>query len=189
MNKRSGTESKENIKRAALEVFSHYGYNGASMRMIAKKAGISVGGLYLYFKNKDELCLFLIREKLNEFSSYARELFEHIEDPVEAISQYIEVSTEYAKKHREFIITQSRHHGFTFGMDIKREFFEEQKNLIMNIINKGIEMGVFRPVDPLEVTKIIMSLIRGYILSFVIDPENTFDASSCSALILEGLLK
>ena len=50
MNRRSGEDSKRIILDAALKVFSEYGYEGANMRMIAKKAHISVGGLYLYFK-------------------------------------------------------------------------------------------------------------------------------------------
>ncbi|MCX7965064.1 MAG: TetR/AcrR family transcriptional regulator [Syntrophorhabdaceae bacterium] len=189
MNRRSALKSKENIKKAALEAFSKYGYNGASMRMIAHEAGISVGGLYLYFKNKEELCLFLIKEKLNEFSKNAQIIFENVEDPIEAISRYINMSIEYAKRHREFIITQTRDQGFTFGMDIKREFFEDQKKLIKNIIQQGIDKGLFRPLDAFEVTKVIMGVIRGYILSFVMDPDNVFDAEYCCELILKGLLK
>lgn len=189
MNRRSALESKENIKKAAFEIFSRYGYNGASMRMIANEAGISVGGLYLYFKNKEELCRFLIKEKLDEFSEVARSLFEKIEDPVFAITRYIELSIEYAKRHKEFIISQSKEQGFTFAMDIKREFFKEQKLLIGKIIQQGIDRGLFRPLDALEITKVIMGIIRGYILSVVMDPENVFDAGYCCELILNGLLK
>jgi len=189
MNRRSAITSKESIKKAALEVFSKYGYGGASMRMIANEAGISVGGLYLYFKNKEELCLFLIKEKLDEFSELTENAFEDIEDPVDAIARYINMSIEYAKKHSEFIITQSREQGFTFGMDMKRKFFESQKALVVKIIQKGIEKGIFRSVEPSEVTKVIMGLIRGFIISIVIEPEDTFDARYCIDLILKGLLK
>lgn len=66
ISRRSGYESKKRIIDAAIKVFSQYGYNGATMRMIAKEAGISVGGVYLYFRNKEELSLFLIKEKMRE---------------------------------------------------------------------------------------------------------------------------
>jgi len=189
MNRRSSLESKENIKKAALEVFSKYGYGGASMRMIAQEAGMSVGGLYLYFKNKEDLCLFLIKEKMDEFSKIAENAFKIINDPVEAITRYINMSIEYARKHKEFIITQSKEHGFTFGMEIKKRFFEDQKALILKIIQKGIENGFFKPLEPVEVTKVIMGLIRGFVISIVIDPEDVFDARYCTDLILKGLLK
>ncbi|GAB5045992.1 TetR/AcrR family transcriptional regulator [Thermodesulfovibrio sp. TK110] len=57
MNRRSGYESRKRIVDAAVKLFSQSGFSGTTMRMIAKEAGISVGGLYLYFKNKEELSL------------------------------------------------------------------------------------------------------------------------------------
>jgi AcrR family transcriptional regulator len=60
MNRRSAIKSRKNILDAALTIFSDYGYRGASMRKIAGHAGISVGGLYLYFKSKEELSISMI---------------------------------------------------------------------------------------------------------------------------------
>ncbi|SFD75489.1 DNA-binding transcriptional regulator, AcrR family [Paenibacillus catalpae] len=43
------------IVATALEVFFKYGYKRVSMNDIAEAAGISRAGLYLYFKNKEEI--------------------------------------------------------------------------------------------------------------------------------------
>ena len=59
MNKRSGSASKERILREATKVFSEHGYEKSSMRMIAKASNISIGGLYLYFENKDSILIYL----------------------------------------------------------------------------------------------------------------------------------
>ncbi|HOQ75340.1 MAG TPA: TetR/AcrR family transcriptional regulator [Thermoclostridium sp.] len=48
-------EVKAAIKRAALEEFGKKSYSQASMRAIAKNAGITVGNIYRYFPSKDEL--------------------------------------------------------------------------------------------------------------------------------------
>jgi AcrR family transcriptional regulator len=53
MNRRSGEDSKQIILNTALKTFSEHGYEGASMRMIAKKARMSVGSIYLHFENKE----------------------------------------------------------------------------------------------------------------------------------------
>lgn len=188
MNKRSSKESRQNIIDSAFKIFSLYGYAGATMRMIAEDAGISVGGIYLYFKNKDELCLFLIKEKLDEFSEKAEYIVQSIENPLDALVKYINISVEYAKKNKEFIITQSREQGFTFGIETKRYFFNKQKALIMEIVKKGIEKGVFVRCSPEETTKVIMSVIRGFILTVVIDPDNLYDPDECCRIILYGLL-
>jgi len=48
------------ILRAAAAVFAEVGYDPASIRMVADRAGISVAGLYYYVRSKDEL-LYLIQ--------------------------------------------------------------------------------------------------------------------------------
>ena len=48
-------ELKEKIIKEAKTAFLYKGFDKASMREIAKASGITVGNVYRYFKNKDEL--------------------------------------------------------------------------------------------------------------------------------------
>ncbi len=48
-------EVRQAIIAAAKEEFLERGYEDASMRSIAQKAGITVGNIYRYFDNKDDL--------------------------------------------------------------------------------------------------------------------------------------
>ncbi|HAP66486.1 MAG TPA: TetR/AcrR family transcriptional regulator, partial [Nitrospinae bacterium] len=61
MNRRTATESKESILEAAIKVFSEKGYSQTTIREVAKRAGISVGGVYIYFKNKEEIYFTLLK--------------------------------------------------------------------------------------------------------------------------------
>lgn len=189
MNKRSGKDSKEKILKAALKVFSEYGYKGASIRMIANTAEISVGGVYLHFKNKEELYLTLIREKFGDLLGMVWKAIKGINDPIEAITTFIKMHIEYAKSHKELILTQGREQGFTFGIKMKKEFFEKQRSIVEHIIRKGIDSGSFGECNAREVTKIIIGAIRGFILSMVIDPDNLFSPEDCSKFMLSGLLQ
>lgn len=54
-----------NILAAAIDEFSKKGYEGASMDAIASRAGVSKGGLYYHFSNKEHL-LMEVNNKLNE---------------------------------------------------------------------------------------------------------------------------
>lgn len=66
-------ELKENRKQllleSALKVFSEYGYNGATISMIAEEAEVSKGLLYNYFESKDVLLDELIRFGLEKASA------------------------------------------------------------------------------------------------------------------------
>jgi TetR/AcrR family transcriptional regulator, regulator of autoinduction and epiphytic fitness len=48
-------KKKLHILSVALSVFFKYGYKRVSMNEIAEVAGVSRAGLYLYFKNKEEI--------------------------------------------------------------------------------------------------------------------------------------
>jgi AcrR family transcriptional regulator len=188
VNRRSGEESRKKILSAAARVFSAYGYKGAGMRAIAKAAGISTAGLYLYFKNKEDLYTVLVRSKLHALNAEIRETLGSIEDPVAAMSTFISMRLNYAKKHREFFFFLGREKGFAFGIRAKRRFFREQREAIEEIIMKGIAAGVFRPCNVKEVAKIIVCVLRGYMFSIIVEPDALFSPEECSDVVLKGLL-
>ena len=59
------------IDAAYEEIYSH-GYQGASLSDILKRAGVHKGSMYHFFKNKKELALTAIEEKMRErlYSAY-----------------------------------------------------------------------------------------------------------------------
>jgi AcrR family transcriptional regulator len=188
MNKRSGTDSRNNILDAALKVFTEYGYRGASMRLIAGRADISVGGLYLYFKNKEDLCLTLMNGRLDELSNRLRNEVTGINDPVQAMTRYITINLEFAGTHKEMILAQSRDQGIAFGLELKKQFFDEQRKMIEGIIKKGVKARYFGSCNAKEAAKVILGTLRGFVLSILIDPGNFFSPQECSRLLLRGLL-
>ena len=51
----TGYERREEILRAARELFLEHGVEGVSTRHIAARVGISQTALYVYFKSKEEM--------------------------------------------------------------------------------------------------------------------------------------
>lgn len=49
--------TRQTIISAAAEVFDECGYNGASMREIMKRAGVTLGAVYFHFPSKEALAL------------------------------------------------------------------------------------------------------------------------------------
>ncbi|WP_043669766.1 ScbR family autoregulator-binding transcription factor [Streptomyces xylophagus] len=48
-------QTRESLLRAAAEVFDEYGYSGASINRILKRAGLTAGALYFHFDSKEDL--------------------------------------------------------------------------------------------------------------------------------------
>jgi len=187
MNRRSAADSREKILNAAISVFSEHGYDGTSMRMIAAKAGISVGGLYLYYQNKESLYSTLMEKVLEDVSREMEEAVEKLGDPIAALKVLIQMRLQYARKNRELIIANTREHRFVLGADVRTRFFDRQRRLIERTVERGIASGDFAPCDSGEAAKVIMGVVRGFVFSFVVDTENLFSGEECSRLLLDGL--
>lgn len=94
------TEKKENILKAALELFAREGYHAVSTSKVAKKAGVSEALIFRHFESKEGL----LKAILDEGSEKANLLVAHImlsSDPKEIIRKTLELPFRIEKAHYE----------------------------------------------------------------------------------------
>jgi len=60
---KKGEATRLTVEDAALELFMEQGYHATSMRQIADKSGLALGGIYNHFKSKDKIFEALIVDK------------------------------------------------------------------------------------------------------------------------------
>ena len=68
-NRTSAKSTKERILQESLELFANKGYDGVSVREIARAVGVRESALYKHFKNKEDILQTLIadmRERIGE---------------------------------------------------------------------------------------------------------------------------
>lgn len=58
-----GETTRLAIEDAAIELFMEHGYHATSMRQIAERAGLALGGIYNHFPSKDEIFEAIIVDK------------------------------------------------------------------------------------------------------------------------------
>jgi len=61
--RKKGEATRVAIEDAAIELFMEKGYHATSMRQIAERAHIALGGIYNHFKSKDEIYEAIIVDK------------------------------------------------------------------------------------------------------------------------------
>lgn len=82
----SKKNTKERIFEEALTLFSREGYNGVSMRQIAKAVGIKESSIYNHYKNKEEILMSLFK-----YFSETLTLYRPSEEEIEKMLQYMDV--------------------------------------------------------------------------------------------------
>ena len=67
-------DNKSKISQAAVRVFSREGFHRARMKSIAQEAGVAVGTIYNYFKDKDDLLLSVFENGIRVRMDFLEEL-------------------------------------------------------------------------------------------------------------------
>lgn len=165
MNKRSGIKTKAKILAAAMKVFSTYGYAGANIRAIAEAAGISIGGVYLYFRNKEDLYTGLMRSQTAEFLGRIEALRK--ETPTVALRMLVEMYMEIAVTKTRMLSTSIKEYDLEFKQPIRNAFFRSQRRILSDILKQGMLDGSFRTIDCDYTALMILVALRGAILSYL----------------------
>jgi AcrR family transcriptional regulator len=62
------TDTKQKIMDAAEKLFAELSVEGASLRAITDAAGVNLGSVYYYFKNKEQLVQEVLQRRLDQFN-------------------------------------------------------------------------------------------------------------------------
>jgi AcrR family transcriptional regulator len=79
----------------ATEVFYEKGYEGASMRDLARSSSMSLSGLYYYFESKEKLLYLIQKHTFSTVVERLRERLDEVSDPQQRIRVFILNHLEY----------------------------------------------------------------------------------------------
>ena len=76
---------RDQILRAAIDVFAERGYFNAQVADVARAAGVAAGTVYLYFRSKDDLLVSIFERSMREGLTLGREAVADLRDPRERL--------------------------------------------------------------------------------------------------------
>jgi AcrR family transcriptional regulator len=165
----------EEIQKAAREVFIRRGFQNASMDEIARKAGVSKGTPYLYFKDKGDLYISLMVPVTRELGRMLKEFAEEIErgrvrSGREVIIGLWEVHSRLYRYDADGIrIVQAYLQGDLFeGLPRKtRQTLDrvgkEDYDITRSIVAKAMQKGLLRKVNVLQLADLIWAMFIGIV--------------------------
>ena len=93
-------QTRSEILNAAREIFVRAGFEGFSMRTLARSVGYSPGAIYLHFTSKEELFEILVEESFAHLSEALGVLLqERGKDPVQQLKRGLRLYVEWGVKH------------------------------------------------------------------------------------------
>ena len=98
---RASAKIHERLESAVIKVFSKIGPYQANMQEIASNAGMSLGTIYKYYKNKDQLLFAFVRYWITNLQLRILDHLQGIEDTREKLRKLIWVQLDYFEQHED----------------------------------------------------------------------------------------
>jgi len=177
------SEKLQLITRTALSLFSEYGYEATSVSMIAKKAEISKGLLYNYFKSKEDLLKQIV---IGGFMDFARLLVTE-DDKVlgkKEILHFIDENLVLLKSNREYyklyfsLILQPKVFSL-FNDEVMKFYYEIIQHLFLYYQQKGEKNAMVK-------ARYLLAIFDGVGMHYIADPEG-FPLDEVSEMMKELL--
>lgn len=132
----------------AETLFAEKGFDGTSIRDIAKAADINIAMISYYFGSKEKLLEAVVFHRINAMRLMLANLFEENISPIEKMEKLIRFYIHRIYDNRSIyqilhveIISQKRDIDYDLFIDIKKQNLD----VIEKIIKEGQELKVFRP--------------------------------------------
>ncbi len=161
---------KERILKAAEEVFSEKGYHNTKVYQIAEAAGVSVGTIYRFYESKEELYADVIKTKLKELEKRVSRAIRG-KEPEEALRSYIETVIKFFEDEKRFFELFMREVGSLVIPNEERlnlsEWYERYTAKLSEVVERGIEKGIFKDFHPKAVILIISGALKNLLYASV----------------------
>ena len=158
------SQTRRRLMDAAAAAFAKEGYDGANINRISQRAGYAKGTVYNYFESKRQLMLELIEEVAAQHFEFISGEVLQASDPKERMKTFYRTGFRFVEQFYD----RARVIAITiFGVDTEFKSHIYQAYLPLfdfvsrEILQPGVENGIFRQVDLFNTSTLVMTLYLG----------------------------
>src|SRR5215212_6255874 len=171
-----GSESRDEILAAALEVFARRGYSQAGVDEIAAAAGYSKGELYWHFSSKEELLMTLVDERID---APMRAMVALLESAPPDQDMSVEASREFSRRlanQRDAVLLEREYWSLAIRDPELRARYAERQRAMREALAGALEARARHlgtpdlPMPAEDLARIVMGVMGGLATDELIEP-------------------
>jgi AcrR family transcriptional regulator len=152
---------QKRLESAVIDTFSKGDFHEASMRKIAKKAGVSFGTIYKYYKDKNNLLFVFIDRWFDELVDRMVDHLQGIHDTKEKLRKIFWIQLDYFERNSDI----GKIIWITVPLKtwMTHETYKQNRlmDVIMSVLKEGQANGMFNPdVRPGLLLNFVIPLIN-----------------------------
>jgi AcrR family transcriptional regulator len=188
-------ERRAELVAAARDVFGGKGYHAATVDDITRAAGVAKGTFYLYFDEKREVYYELVRSFLQHVKDIGASVAREVRTPQEFFARSEQAACELVRVFLEHHKLARLTYRESLRLDpeleqLLRDFYRDQARVEADNIRLGIELGLFRAVDPMICAYAHIGMVERVALALLHEPsppEPKHVVRELLAIAFEGL--
>jgi AcrR family transcriptional regulator len=183
-----GVQARRELMDIAIDCFARYGYQATSIDRIARAAGVTKGALYYHFKDKEELLLEAVKNRIGQFERRVSGDLTPIRSAPDALRRLALVCLEHATKsnHRRLIVTlmvESLDTNPRLAGEF-RAMMQRFRHFLGGIVRLGQETKQFRTgVDARLAAEVYAGAVMGAEIQYYQDPKRFDLAATLDAFV------
>lgn len=138
---------------AALDLFVEKGFAATRVEEVAQRAGVSKGTLFLYFASKEDLFKAVVRENISgRFGEWAQELEQYQGSSAELVrhcmhSWWERIGSTQTSGISKLMLSEGSNFP-ELARFYQAEVVQPGDDLIRRILQRGVDRGEFKALDP-----------------------------------------
>ncbi|HEX8804355.1 MAG TPA: TetR/AcrR family transcriptional regulator [Acidimicrobiales bacterium] len=170
--------SRNQLLDAAEEVFGAKGFHETTLKEVAELAEFSVGSVYSFFHNKDDLFLNVFLRRGAEFVPGMEEAVAAGGTPVEQLHRLVDFEVGFFRRHKHFGRLYLRSSSTAMPPpqiqvdDALQANFQRAMEIEADVFRQGQRTGDLRDGDPLVLARLLSGLVATFQL---LDPAVVSD--------------
>jgi Transcriptional regulator len=173
--------TRKAIIEAAARLFAEKGYEGMTMKEIAREVGIKAPSLYAFYESKEDILLHIYRNVMTEHFQLTASGLGNPDRPVKTqLYELLRAIMVYQLQERLPIRIFLRLLLFppaVFQIDLKSEFLkleEGEKELFIRLFRRGMDNGEIRETDCDALAQLLLCILDGLFWEIQRFDEETF---------------
>ncbi len=159
-----GRRSRARIRQAARELFRERGFDGATLRAIAERAGMGASSIYRHVRSKEELLIDELAEMQEDAWTRFRAADDRDRPTADRLRDFFDVQHALLVADRDLTTIALRATTKTEARVAKRvlQLYDRTIGLLMEILQRGRQKHhLGRDVDVLETARVLFHVSNG----------------------------
>lgn len=172
---RDSRHSVQAIMDAALDLFSERDFASVTIMDITRRAGVAHSLVYYHFRNKEDLFHHTLRDLIERTMKNYEALHNRNSGSVELIDDWFDNNIQLSGPLRKMVKIMFDYSGpqqKSPSVDNAiRDFYRQETEILSSAIRRGIEEGVFHPVNAEELATFVSTHIDGIFFDAIMRRE------------------